>query len=376
MRRAVVVGAGIGGLAVGRVLLDAGFEVRILERRPNLEPLGAGISLWPNAVRALRKIGVADRLPEPTPIAADSGLRRWDGRLLARTDPASIERRYGEPLLLLQRSTFHRALLTDGIADLVETGVEVTRVEETGRGVQAELRQGDAVEADLLIGADGIHSAVRTDLLGDSEPRQSGLLAYRAIVDMPEMSVGVGEYWGAGRAFGLVPVDGNRLYWFATRRGNADEPPEPDPIGGLLERHGGWAPEIAKAIEATPATTVLRHPLLDRKPTKRWCSERAALLGDAAHPMLPFIGQGGCQALEDAIVLGESLSAAADIPAALRDYEARRWRRAAQAMTMSRRMGRLVHLRGAPLRALRNRALAMTPESVRMRQLDPIVGDG
>lgn len=191
---------------------------------------------------------------------------------------------------------------------------------------------------------------------------------------MPEVSASVSEYWGAGRAFGLVPVDGNRLYWFATRRGAAEEAPEPDPIGGLLERHRGWAPEIAKAIEATPAATVLRHPLLDRKPVKRWCGERVALLGDAAHPMLPFIGQGGCQALEDAVALGESLSAAVDISRALRDYEARRRRSAAQAVVLSRRMGWIVHLRGAPLRALRNRAIAMTPESVRMRQLDPIVG--
>jgi 2-polyprenyl-6-methoxyphenol hydroxylase-like FAD-dependent oxidoreductase len=370
---ALVVGAGIGGLAAARVLRDVGFEVRVLERSPSLEPLGAGISLWPNAVRALREIGVGD-LPSQAPIDADSGLRRWDGRLLARADPASIEHRYGEPLLLLQRSTFHRALLADGIADLVETGVEVTRAAETGRGARAELRQGDPVNADLLIGADGIRSAVRAGLLGDGAPRQSGLLAYRAIVDMPEASIGVSEYWGAGRVFGLVPVDGNRLYWFATRRGDADEPREQDPIGSLLERHRDWAPEIAKAIEATPAAAVLRHSLLDRKPTKRWCGERTALLGDAAHPMLPFIGQGGCQALEDAAALGKSLRAATDIPRALRDYEERRRRQAARAVTMSHRMGRLIHLRSAPLRALRNQAIASTPESLRMRQLDPIVG--
>lgn len=313
-------------------------------------------------------------LPSQASIDTDSGLRRWDGRLLARAEPASIECRYGEPLLLLQRSTFHRALLADGIADLVETGVEVARAEETDRGVRAELRQGDPVDADLLIGADGIRSAVRAGLLGDGAPRQSGLLAYRAIVDMPETSIGMGEYWGAGRVFGLVPVDGNRLYWFATRRGDADEPRERDPIGGLLERHRGWAPEIAKTIEATPAAAVLRHPLFDRKPIKHWCGERTALLGDAAHPMLPFIGQGGCQALEDAAALGASLRSAADIPEALRDYEERRRRQAARAVTMSRRMGRLVHLRSAPLRALRDRAIAIPPESMRMRQLDPIVG--
>jgi 2-polyprenyl-6-methoxyphenol hydroxylase-like FAD-dependent oxidoreductase len=374
MGSALVVGAGIGGLAVARVLRDAGFDVRVLERSPDMQSLGAGISLWPNAVRVLREIGVADHLPAQAPIEAESGLRRWDGKLLAKTDPALIERRYGLPLLLLQRNTLQQALLEDGIADLVQTGAEVTRIAESDTGVRIELLDGESIEADLLVGADGIHSAVRASLLGDGAPRHSGLLAYRAITDVPKLEIGIGEYWGDRRVFGIVPVDGGRFYWFATRPGGAEEPREPNPIAGLLERHRGWAPEIAPVLEATPPSAVLRHPLLDRKPSKRWCGERTALLGDAAHPMLPFIGQGGCQALEDAVALGESLSAAATVSLALRDYEARRRRRAAQAVAMSHRMGRLIHLRGAPLRALRNGALALTPESVRMRPLDPIVG--
>lgn len=373
-RRAVVVGAGIGGLAVARVLRDVGFDVQVLERSPSMEPLGAGITLWANAVRVLREIGVARHLPAQSPVETESGLRRWDGKLLAKTDPAEIERRYGLPLLLLQRSTLQQALLEDGIADLVQTGAEAKGVTESAAGVKVELLDGKPIEADLLVGADGVRSAVRASLLGDGPPRHSGLLAYRAIIDMPKLKIGIAEYWGNRRVFGTVPVDGGQLYWFATRPGSEEEPREPDPIAGLLERHHGWAPEIASVLEATPPGEVLRHSLLDRKPSKRWCGEHTALLGDAAHPMLPFVGQGGCQALEDAVALGESLSAAAGIPRALRDYEARRRRRAAQAMATSRRTGRLIHLRGAPLRALRNGALALTPESVRMRPLDPIVG--
>lgn len=358
MGSALVVGAGIGGLAVARVLRDAGFEVRVLERSSSMEPLGAGITLWPNAIRVLREIGVADCLPQQTPADAESGLRRWDGKLLAKTDPAMIERRYGLPLLLLQRSTLHRALLTDGIADLVQTGAEVTRITESDSGVRAELLDGEPIEADLLVGADGIRSTVRAGLLGDGPPRHSGLLTYRAIVAMPQLKLGIGEYWGNRRVFGMVPVDGGRLYWFATRPGAAEEPREDDPIAGLLERHRGWAPEIASVLEATPPDAVLRHPLL----------------GDAAHPMLPFIGQGACQAFEDASALGKALRRALDIPTALRDYEAERRAAAARAMALSRRMARLIHLRGAPLRTLRNGTLSLMPESARMRPLDPIVG--
>ncbi|HEX3174644.1 MAG TPA: FAD-dependent monooxygenase [Solirubrobacterales bacterium] len=373
-RRAIVVGAGIGGLAAARVLRDAEFEVRVFERAADLRPEGAGVSLWPNAVRVLRGLDLAEKLPSAGVFSADSGLRRWDGRLLAPTDPAEVERRYGAPMLLLQRTTLHEALLADGVGGLIKTGAEAVRVSESDAQAKVELRGGEAFEADLLIGADGVHSKVRAGLLNDGPPRPSGLLAYRAIVDSPPLEIGLGEYWGAGRVFGLVPVDGGRLYWFATRRASPGEPPEPDPIPGLLERHRGWAPEIGAVVEATPPVEVMRHDLLDRRPSLRWVGTRTALLGDAAHPMLPFLGQGACQALEDAQALGQSLRGAADVAAALRDYEARRRRRVARIVVGSRLMGQLAHLRAAPLRALRDRGLALTPEAVRMRQLDSIVG--
>jgi 2-polyprenyl-6-methoxyphenol hydroxylase-like FAD-dependent oxidoreductase len=375
-QRALVVGAGIGGLVAGRVLRESGFDVRVLERNPTLESLGAGISLWPNATRVLRRLGVDDHLPAAGAIHPEAGLRRWDGRLLALTDPAEIERRYGAPMLLLQRSTLLHALLSGGIEDLVELDSEVVGIGEEGGRARAELAGGGTLEADLLIGADGVRSRVREGLLGDGPPRHSGLLAYRAVIPRPRGAYWQGEYWGARRVFGLVPLDGGRLYWFATDRGSTEPSNEPDPVPGLLERHRGWAPEIVETIEATPPESVLRHDLFDRKPTKRWVGGRVALLGDAAHPMLPFLGQGACQAFEDAEALGAALRGTADLPGALREYERARWRRAARIMTRSRQMGRLAHLGPAPLRVLRNRAMAMTPGPLRMRQLDVIIGRG
>jgi 2-polyprenyl-6-methoxyphenol hydroxylase-like FAD-dependent oxidoreductase len=372
--RALVVGAGIGGLVAGRVLREAGFEVRILERDASLEAPGAGISLWPNAVRVLRSLRIADALPAPGAIDSEAGLRRWDGRLLAVTDPAEIERRYGAPILLLQRSTLLHALLSGGVEDLVELDSEVVTAGEEGGRARAELAGGETLEADLLIGADGVRSRTREALLGDGPPRHSGLLAYRAVIPRPRGAYWQGEYWGVKRVFGLVPLDGERLYWFATDRGSVANSSEPNPVPALLERHRGWAPEIVETIEATPPESILRHDLLDRRPAKRWVGDRVALLGDAAHPMLPFLGQGACQTFEDAEALGAALRGTTDVPSALREYERQRWRRAARVMTRSRQMGRLAHLGPAPLRALRNRAMAMTPAPVRMRQLDAIVG--
>lgn len=368
-----MVGGGIGGLAVGRLLRDADFEVEILERASHLVPGGAGISLWPNATRVLRSMGVGELLPRPRSFPG-SGLHRWDGRLLLPTDIGEVEQRYGAPMLFLRRTTLHGALLSGGVEELVRTGVEVVEVEETRSEVRATTRDGESFRGDFLIGADGVNSRVRQALLGDGPPTPRGIVAFRALIDPPPLELGMGEYWGPGRVFGLVPVDGGKLFWLATRRGNPAEVPEPDPIPGLLERHRGWAPEIPTVIEATPSEEILQHALVDRKPTRRWARGRIALLGDAVHPMLPFLGQGACQALEDAEALAGQLRASTDVQAALLAYQERRRKRAARLVGDSRRVGRLAHLRAAPLRAVRDRAVAMTPERLRNRQIDAVVG--
>lgn len=373
-RRALVVGAGIGGLAAGRVLREAGFEVSILERAPDLKPTGAGISLWPNATHVLRRLGVAGDLPGSKAFSPSSGLHRWDGRLIVTLDLMEIERRHGAPMLFLQRTTLHDALLRGGIRELVRANAEVVDVEESTDGVRAVLRDGETVEADLLVGADGIRSKVRATLLGDGPPRSTGLVAYRALTEVPSFDFDVGDFWGRERTFGVIELDGNRLFWIATKRISADEPPEGNLISSLLERHRDWAPVIPRIIEATKPEEVMRHELFDRKPTKRWVSKRIALLGDAVHPMHPFLGQGACQALEDAEAIGHALRTQSDIPAALQMYQEQRWRRAAFITKRSRGMGLVAHAKLAPVRAVRDRLLMLAPERVHRRQYDVIVG--
>jgi 2-polyprenyl-6-methoxyphenol hydroxylase-like FAD-dependent oxidoreductase len=370
-RRALVVGAGIGGLAAGRALDRSGFDVKILERSEQLDPIGAGISLWPNATSALRELEVFPALAGAVP-STNASLRRWDGSLLSVMSSDLIEQRYGEPIVLLHRATLQQALLADGIEECVRTGSEVVRVKEEGDIVLAETGDGESFEGDVLIGADGVESAVRGGLLGDGPPRPSGLLAYRGVVPTGD-GWRTGEYWGAGSVFGLVPIDGNRTYWYATRRTPGGEPPEENPIPALLERYRDWAPEIAEAVRATPPQAVLRHDLYDRKPVSRWVKGRVALLGDAAHPMLPFLGQGACQALEDAQVLGQVMMVDSSITDALDSYQDRRRKQVARVVKLSKRLAGLTHLRLTPLRAARDGMMALTPQRVRLRQLDSII---
>jgi 2-polyprenyl-6-methoxyphenol hydroxylase-like FAD-dependent oxidoreductase len=222
---------------------------------------------------------------------------------------------------------------------------------------------GSAHSGALLVGADGLRSTVRAELLGDDPPRDSGLVAHRGVVAFDEPCL-AGELWGPDGVFGLVPLSSSRLYWYATQReGDTRE---------LLEAFGDWASPVPEVL--AKAQDVLRHPLYDRPPARRWTEGRVALLGDAAHPMLPFLGQGACQAIEDAVAMGSAIAEHGAVPEALRAYERARRKRAAMLVRRSRTAGRVAHLRSAWQRGVRDALLRHTPDRARYRQLDAAIG--
>ena len=367
-----MVGAGIGGLAAAIAAGAAGFQVTVLERADSLQPLGAGLSLWPNAVRSLRSLGAADWIGRGSAPMGDAGIRRGlDGRLIAALSPERVMRRYGDPLVLVHRAQLADALLERVGREGIRLGAEVRSADPSGA---VELASGERLRADAVIGADGIDSAVRGSIAGGGPARYSGAVAYRAVIEW-DREMPAGEYWGRGEVFGLVPIADGRLYWYAAFREDADtaEPPKGQ-LARLLERFKAWAYPIPELIESTPPADLLRHPLRDRLPDDPWGKGRVTLLGDAAHPMLPFLGQGACCALEDAVELGRSLQANADPERALRDYESRRFGRARFLVRRSRAAARVALMPERFLGAARDRALGWTPEAIRVRQLDRVVG--
>jgi 2-polyprenyl-6-methoxyphenol hydroxylase-like FAD-dependent oxidoreductase len=371
----LIAGAGIGGLAAAVALRQAGATVAVVERAGRLTALGAGLSLWPNAVAALRALRTGDAIQgEQIPRGA-AGLWRWDGTPLATDDPAEIERRYGAPLVLVHRAELHAALLGALDAGTVQLGDAVAGLTQDARGVRVHLDSGRTADAGLLVAADGLESTVRARVFGDEPPRYSGLVAYRSVVEHPAPER-AGEFWGPGGVFGVVPLSGGRVYWYATQHqadpGAARRPEEERRV--LLGAFGAWAAPIPALLEHTPADAVLRHPLFDRPPGGRWTSGRVALLGDAAHPMLPFLGQGAGQAIEDAAALGAAVEQAGPVPAALTAYEQVRRRRAEMLVKRSRAAGRVAHLPPGWPSALRDAALRVVPPGLRRRQLDAVVG--
>jgi 2-polyprenyl-6-methoxyphenol hydroxylase-like FAD-dependent oxidoreductase len=355
-----VVGAGIGGLAAATALGRAGWEVTVYERAEELQPLGAGLSIWPNGVRALRELGLA-ALAEGGP-RGGGALRRADGAVLTEFAPETIAERYGAPLVGLHRADLHEALFEAAGPERVRLGTRAVSVAAN------ELRfvGGSSASADLIVGADGIDSTIRAAVIADGPARDSGIVAFRGIA-ASDREVPAGEWWGEDSIAGLLPLRDGRVYWYVAFRGG------PDPAE--LERHvAEYGAAVGEVVAATPTGAVLAHRLHDRKPVSGWSKGATTLLGDAAHPMLPFLGQGACAALEDAVALAGAFERNPEVDDALPAYELARYQRTATLIENSARAAKIV-LAGPGLRGrLRNALVARTPATVRLRQLDRIIG--
>lgn len=371
----LIAGGGIGGLTAGIALRRAGFEVRVFERAPEIGAVGAGLTIQSNAILALRQIGLDRDVIASGQVLAAASVRTPDGRVISQADLADVGRAVGAPAVAIHRATLQRLLLDALGADSVETGRDVQRYEARADGVSVTFQDGGREDGALLIGADGIRSAVRAQMLGDGEPLYAGYTCWRGVTrdGGPPLPViqETTETWGRGRRFGIVPIERGRVYWFATLNAPPDSRDEPGRVRAAVEHlFAAWHPPVLDVLAATPEEAILHNDILHRLPAPRWVDGRVALLGDAAHPMTPNLGQGACQAIEDAVILANCLAPNATDPIqALQTYQDRRKARADSFVVAALRLGRLVQIESAPGRWVRDRLLALTPESVARGQL-------
>lgn len=368
---ALVVGGGIGGLSAARALRSAGWRVKVLERAERLDPLGAGITLWPNAVRALDVLTVS--LPPGISTSGPGGLRTSSGRWLSRSDPSGYSARYGAPMVAVHRGALQRALLESLPAATVRTGVRVTGIDQDDTGVTVEHSAGRS-RAAVVVLADGLASGTRHVVTGaTTEPRYAGYTAWRGVTDgaAAEMGVmGTTESWGRGQRFGLVPLTDGRTYWFATANAPERQHAPDGEHAEVLRRFASWHAPIGQVVTDTSAPSVLRHDIYDLRPGLRtFVRGRIVLLGDAAHAMTPNLGQGACQALEDSATLGALLRPGVDPRPALARYNSLRRPRTQSISRNSRRIGTVGQLSSRGLTTARDVALRLTPDKATEHQL-------
>jgi 2-polyprenyl-6-methoxyphenol hydroxylase-like FAD-dependent oxidoreductase len=365
--RALVVGAGIGGLACALALERAGYRPVVFERGSELREVGAGLLLAANAVRALRMLGVAERVIEQSVVGGEGEMRAADGRVLKRVALNELRRVTGEDAVCALRHVLHGALADALTTSEVRTGARVAGFTEDASGVRVQLADGTEVAGALLVAADGIHSIVRAKLHGDAL-RPSGLVAYRGVCRGATWSSTGSQYFGRGVEAGVARASGDSIYWYvSTKRERADV--ALDAKRGALEVARALDPAVTGLIERTEAAHVRYDELFDREPLRAWGRGRVTLLGDAAHPMLPHAGQGAAQALEDAVVLGRCLAITSDVLPGLRRYERARIPRTAQVVQMSRRNANVSRIESGWLCHLRDWALAHGPAWLLEKQL-------
>jgi 2-polyprenyl-6-methoxyphenol hydroxylase-like FAD-dependent oxidoreductase len=326
-------------------------------------------------MRALDSLGVGDAIRDAGRPQEGGAIYTGRGTVLSSLDGAELAARYGCEMVMIQRAALLQLLREALGATPIHLGETVVRVSLDGQTI-VELGDGRKRSADLIVGADGIGSAVRSSLFGGEPPRQGRLTAWRALAAISEEirpRLRWGECWHEGALFGVTPVNEGRVYWWAAERGQVDaKANSTERREGLLERFGDWPDPIGDLIASTPAKEIIRTPLLERRPLRRLAKGNVVLLGDAAHAMLPHLGQGACQAVEDAAVLGAAVSATDDLEQALRRYDKQRSRRTRSVVRQSAQMARMAHMRG-PLASARNVALRAMPAAVSLRQIDRIV---
>jgi 2-polyprenyl-6-methoxyphenol hydroxylase-like FAD-dependent oxidoreductase len=379
----VVVGAGLGGLAAALAAHRAGHVVTVLERAPALRESGAGIGIMPNGVLALDALGLGAQVRgQAGPIDAGGGLRDRSGRPLLTADQAAVHERTGAPLVVVRRSWLHGLLAGALPPGTVYPGMPVTRLRDRGDHVELDVEpnsepgaNAEPVRSYAVVVADGARSRLRAALLPD-HPGLAGSGEYAARAVAPAAPPGVPLVLGelvdhhTGDRFGCLPLADGGVYWYATWHGRSPADPG-ERHRWLRARRAAWHPCAVALIDATPADAV--HVVETEqlvRPLPTLAVGRVALLGDAGHAMTPDLGQGACQAFEDAVALAAVLdgTTAADAPAALHGYDARRLARTTAVARECRRMHRLLGLTGLPGR-LRDAALRCVPSALAARSL-------
>ena len=359
MVQLAIIGGGIGGLTAALALRQCGFEPEVFEQAPALLDVGSAIALWPNAMRVLDRLQLADKILERAGVLEEVRWLDQHGRLINGVR-ISGGRRF--PSVALHRADLQHILLQALPETSIHLGHSLVSYELRDCHVITKFTNGNSIESDFLIAADGVHSRVRAEFVKDGDPIERGYTIWRGISPAILSAIPPGtalELYGRGKRFGIGPIGLGRTGWWATVNNNhADD---------LSELFAGWYRPVLELIETTPPSSILKTGAFDRLPVRNWGEGHMTMLGDAIHPTTPNLGQGGCLAMEDAVVLARCFEKYGASEQALRGYERCRYQRTTMISRYSRYYGSVGQWENVCARAARRTALALVPETLALR---------
>jgi 2-polyprenyl-6-methoxyphenol hydroxylase-like FAD-dependent oxidoreductase len=378
--KSAIIGAGIGGLTTAIALQQAGIDFELFEAAPELKPVGAGIVMASNAMQVFQRLGIEKKimaagLEIEMAYGVDQSFRLISGLAVRE----KVAPRYGIGSYALHRGRLQQVLLSEIDSAKIQRNKKLSSLKQANQKVTMTFEDGSAHDADLVIGADGIKSAVRKSLFGEVPLRYSGQTCWRGMTKYTlsaEKQFNSYEMWGnqKGLRFGFVPTAPGEVYYFTTFFTQANGYDEPDQLKrSLLQKYSCFGEISTQLIESTPKENIIRSDINDFKPIQRWWLGRVALLGDAAHATTPNLGQGGCQAVEDGYVIAKCLKENALIEKAFENYQNIRYQKAVRVVNLSWSFGKMTNIGHPLLQSLRNGFMRMMPESMAIKQLDRIL---
>lgn len=382
--RILIAGGGIGGLATANAFAKAGHEVVVFEQAEELREIGAAIGVQTNAMKALRSFGREDAVHACGVRLEHYEYFSWRGKRLVSWPQGDIGRKLGADNVVVHRADLQKALLEGLDPSVVRLGTRIAGYEEAPDGVTVRLEDGTEERGALLVGADGINSVVRKQMLGETGKRYAGWVAVRGIAtfESPLFPLHYArQFIGRGRSFGMWHIPNGRIYWVATLKVDENATDGSKGRKQLILDEFGSAPAPTRAlVEATDESVILRNPIYDRAPVENWSTNRVTLLGDAAHATTPVTGQGGGQAIEDAAVMAkkfeavDKLSDTDAVAAALRAYQAERAPRTAAIIEEAWFISKMHHWSNPVVTWLRDVGMKTQPQKVWVKRMEERLG--
>ncbi|ALJ00398.1 FAD-dependent monooxygenase [Rufibacter tibetensis] len=369
-----IIGGGIAGLTTAIALQKIGIQAQVFDAAPKFEPVGAGLALAANAIKGFKYIGIADEIISEGNCLDGFHIFDDQGRLINRTDSRAMSEKYGLDNFVIHRASLHKVLVNHLPASSLHPEKRALKTTATEQGVTVYFQDGKEATFDHLLVADGINSAIRQQLVPWSTPRYAGYTCWRAIIDNPGLeSIYASETWGKAGRVGWTPLKGNKIYWFACINAPQNSPRMKAMQVEDLHRHfQHYHSPIPGLFRHTNPDQLLWHDLYDIAPLSQFAFQNILLLGDAGHATTPNMGQGACQAVEDAAVFADELRKDFNFNLAAKRFETRRKPRTSWITRQSRFLGEVAQSHNPLFIPLRNFALRHLPSWVNDKQLEKV----